>query len=116
VNFMLEELDAIRPLKQGMRVLDPACGSGAFLVQCYRRVIEQDEEFQPGEPMRPARLRTLLERHIFGVDRDADACRVAELSLSLTLLDYVDPPDLESCPPSRFQPSRFEHFRATLRP
>lgn len=98
VNFMLEELDAIRPLTQGMRVLDPACGSGAFLVQCYRRIIEQDEEFQPGKPMRPARLRTLLERHIFGVDRDADACRVAELSLSLALLDYVDPPDLESTP------------------
>jgi hypothetical protein len=28
------------------------------------------------------------------VDRDGDACRVTELSLILTLLDYVDPPDL----------------------
>jgi len=32
VNFMLEELDSIRPFRDGMRVLDPACGSGAFLV------------------------------------------------------------------------------------
>jgi hypothetical protein len=98
VNFMLEELDALHPFKEGMRVLDPACGSGAFLVQWYRRIIEQDDEFQPGRPMRPARLRELLERHIFGIDRDEDACRVAELSLSLTLLDYVDPPDLERTP------------------
>jgi len=98
VNFMLEELDNMHPLKNGMKVLDPACGSGAFLVQCYRRLIERDEEFQPGKPMRPARLRELLEQHIFGIDRDEDACRVAELSLSLTLLDYVDPPDLEQTP------------------
>jgi hypothetical protein len=94
VNFMLEELDALHPFQHGMKVLDPACGSGAFLVQCYRRIIEQDEEFDAGKAMRPARLRTLLEEHVFGIDRDLDACRVAEFSLSLTLLDYVDPPDL----------------------
>ena len=98
VNFMLEELDSLHPFRKGMKVLDPSCGSGAFLVQCYRRIIEQDEEFVPGEPMRPAHLRDLLESHIFGIDRDGDACRVAELSLSLSLLDYVHPPDLESTP------------------
>jgi hypothetical protein len=98
VNFMLEELDSLHPFKKGMKVLDPSCGSGAFLVQCYRRIIEQDKEFVPGRPMRPAHLRDLLKSHIFGIDRDGDACRVAELSLSLTLLDYVDPPDLESTP------------------
>ena len=38
----------------------------------------------------------LLQRSIFGIDRDADACSVAELSLILTLLDYCDPPDLEN--------------------
>jgi hypothetical protein len=101
VNFMLEELDSFRPLRENMRVLDPSCGSGAFLVQCYRRIIEQDSEFKPGTPMRPARLRDLLERHIFGIDRDGDACRVAELSLTLTLLDYVDPPDLRRTPQFR---------------
>jgi hypothetical protein len=80
VNFMLEELDSLHPFQKGMRVLDPSCGSGAFLVQCYRRIIEQDDEFVPGQSMRPARLRDLLEAHIFGIDRDGDACRVAELS------------------------------------
>lgn len=98
VNFMLEELDSLHPFRNGMKVLDPSCGSGAFLVQCYRRVVEQDAEFVPGRSMRPARLRDLLESHIFGIDLDGDACRVAELSLSLTLLDYVDPPDLEATP------------------
>ncbi|HBO44276.1 MAG TPA: hypothetical protein DD670_10150, partial [Planctomycetaceae bacterium] len=42
----------------------------------------------------PVELRELLRGHIFGIDRDEDACQVTELSLVLTLLDYVDPPDL----------------------
>ena len=93
VNFLLAEMDQARPLTLGMRVLDPACGSGAFLVQCYRRLIEERIR-STGKTPRPAELRELLTRHVFGVDRDGDACRVAELSLLLTMLDYIDPPDL----------------------
>jgi hypothetical protein len=95
VNFMLAELEDRKPLAAGTRVLDPSCGSGAFLVQCYRRLIER--EFPPGPTApTPSRLRDLLERHIFGIDRDSDACSVTEMSLVLTLLDYVNPPDLEN--------------------
>ena len=93
VNFMLAELAERRTLQRGMRVIDPACGSGAFLVQCYRRLIER--EFPPGAKPKPAELRELLVKHIYGVDIEEDACNVAELSLILTLLDYVEPPDLE---------------------
>jgi len=95
VNFILEELNDKHPLRERMRVLDPACGSGTFLVQCYRRLVEQRRVEQAPKPLRPVELRDLLQRHVFGVDRDVDACRVAELSLILTLLDYVAPPDLE---------------------
>ena len=76
-----------------MKVFDPACGSGAFLVQCYRRLIEGEIAAQ-GEIPPPERLRDLLTANIYGMDQDADACAVAELSLILTLLDYVNPPDL----------------------
>ncbi|HSZ56076.1 MAG TPA: N-6 DNA methylase, partial [Tepidisphaeraceae bacterium] len=94
VNFMLAELEDRKALDRGMRILDPSCGSGAFLVQCYRRLIEKEYPAAASRP-RPAQLRDLLQRSIFGVDRDADACSVAEMSLILTLLDYCDPPDLE---------------------
>jgi len=76
-----------------MRVFDPSCGSGAFLVQCYRRLIEK--EFPAGGTAKPGQLRDLLKESVFGVDAESDACNVTELSLILTLLDYVDPPDLE---------------------
>lgn len=100
VNLMLSELEERRPLEKGMRVLDPSCGSGAFLVQCYRRLIEK--AFPAGSSPKPAQLRDLLKTSIFGIDVERDACNVAELSLILTLLDYVDPPDLEG-PGNRFQ-------------
>jgi len=93
VNLMLAELAESRPLERGMTVIDPACGSGAFLVQAYRQLIER--EFPAGTKPKPGDLRELLERSIHGIDVDADACNVTELSLILTLLDYLDPPDLE---------------------
>jgi len=93
VNFMLDQLETRRPLTPGMRVLDSSCGSGVFLVQCYRRLIEQKVRESQVTP-KPVELRELLTEHIFGIDTDFDACQIAELSLVLTLLDYVSPPDL----------------------
>lgn len=93
VNFMLDRIDSKLPLKPGMRVLDPSCGSGAFLVQCYRKLIERRRQ-ELGRKLRPSELGSLLKNHVFGVDLDEDACQIAELSLALTLLDYIDPPDL----------------------
>ena len=93
VNYMLAELDKRRRLQRGVRVFDPSCGSGAFLVQCYRRLIEREFIHKNKKPT-PSELATLLKRHIFGVDMDADACSVAEFSLYLTLLDYIEPADL----------------------
>jgi hypothetical protein len=94
-DYVISELEQKYPLREGMRVLDPACGSGTFLVQCYRRLIEKKMRTEK-RSLKATELRELLVRHLFGVDRDDDACRVAELSLILTLLDYVNPPDLEN--------------------
>jgi hypothetical protein len=93
VNYMLAGMDKRRLLQRGVRVFDPSCGSGAFLVQCYRRLIEREFIHRNKKPA-PHELATLLKRHIFGVDMDEDACSVAEFSLYLTLLDYVEPADL----------------------
>ena len=94
-DYVISELEQKYPLTEEMRVLDPACGSGTFLVQCYRRLVEKKMRTEK-RSLKATELRELLTRHVFGVDRDDDACRVAELSLILTLLDYVDPPDLEN--------------------
>lgn len=93
VNFMLAEMENRHPLRQGMKVFDPSCGSGAFLVQAYRKLIEKTYPMTKPRP-KPSELRELLRTSIFGCDVDGDACQVTQLSLLLTLLDYVEPPDL----------------------
>lgn len=92
VDLILDELSTRKPLKPGVTILDPACGSGAFLVQAYRRLIEQKRSVRG--TLNPSELRQLLTEHIFGIDQDKDACQMACLSLLLTLLDYINPPDL----------------------
>jgi type I restriction-modification system DNA methylase subunit len=103
VNFMLDELDSKKMLNKGMRVFDPACGSGAFIVQCFRRLVERELSTSGRLRLKPSELKRLLVDHIYGVDIDEDACGVTELSLILTLLDYVDPPDLEE--------AGYQHFK-----
>lgn len=101
VNLMLSELEEKRPLKRGMRVCDFSCGSGAFLVQAFRRLIEKEFPPETVPHPNPIELRELVKEHFFGVDTDSDACGVTKLSLILTLLDYVHPPDLENNKPGR---------------
>ncbi len=98
VNFVLDELEDKKPLKEGMKIFDASCGSGAFLVQCYRRLVESIVRDGRKDMLKPTELRKLLVDHIFGLDADEEACRVAELSLSLTLLDYIEPHDLRTYP------------------
>ena len=82
-----------KKLQRGMRILDPACGSGVFLVLAYRRLIEKEME-RRGERLLPEELRAILMESIYGVERELDACFVTEFSLILTLLHYIEPPEL----------------------
>lgn len=84
-------------------VLDPACGSGIFLVEILRSIIERNlhegKFFQNNEM-----LISLLTENIFGIDKNSEAIDVAIFSLYLVLIDYKDPkclrdfklPDLKS--------------------
>ncbi len=80
------------------KVLDPACGSGIFLVETYRKIIAQylknnplnfndDKEYDQYKET----LKTLLIDNIFGIDEDENAISVAIFSLYITLLDHLKP-------------------------
>lgn len=127
VDYIVEQtvgrqLEAKAPAQVAkLRFLDPACGSGSFLIRVYERVMEHHlrhftervREFQArstldGTPLekllRPyaadyyldaagnVRLTTRLKRQIlqnnvFGVDIDAQAVEVTQLSLYLKMLE-----------------------------
>lgn len=81
------------------KVLDPACGSGIFLVEALRRIIEKYISVNniictDTDNFREA-LKALARDNIFGIDEDKNAIQVAVFSVYLTLLDYQKPADIE---------------------
>ena len=93
-DYLLCELEGSKPLQSGMKILDPCCGSGIFLVLAYRRLIELALAQRPSNTLKPTELRKILCESLYGIERNKEACYVAEFSLILTLLNYIDPPDL----------------------
>ncbi len=82
-------MSAIKPLREGMKILDPSCGSGVFLVLIYARLIEM-RLAQSGSSTLPLSVLQEILRSICGIERVRDACFIAEFSLILTLLQYAD--------------------------
>lgn len=77
-------------IPEGLTVLDPACGSGVFLVAVLNRLIAVQES--GGSPLHLLDRAELVRRHVFGMDIDAEAVEVARLSLLLLVLgdDHID--------------------------
>ena len=73
--------------------LDPACGSGIFLVRVFQLLCEHWREKQQSRSMRWDSLCTILSR-LHGWDIDGGAVRVAVFSLYVALLEEVTPPDI----------------------
>jgi len=87
-----------------LRVLDPACGSGSFLLKAYQELLDrhlvwyrehQPEKQQkaifrgPGEDWRLTTVekRRIVLNNIYGVDIDRQAVEVTKLSLLLKILE-----------------------------
>lgn len=82
------------------KVLDPACGSGIFLVETLRKIIEQYQKANPNYleniSSYKQKLKKLTRENIYGIDKDKSAVNVAIFSIYLTLLDYQEPSDIET--------------------
>ena len=93
---------------RALRLLDPACGSGSFLIRAFERVCEHwQRRFTRCPDDRRAELcwvdpatgdvhltvglkRRILRDNIYGVDLDAQAVEVTQLSLYLKMLEGED--------------------------
>ena len=75
--------------------LDPACGSGIFLVRLFQRLCEHRRETRRDRTIPWADLLDLLSM-VRGWDVDGGAVRVAVFSLYVALLEEVKPPDIRS--------------------
>src|SRR5690606_18294012 len=85
-----QTIDPFLSNKNKFTLLDPSCGSGIFLVEALRRLIERNLE-ESEYFSNDQELVALLTDHIYGIDKNPEAIDVAIFSLYLTLLDYKDP-------------------------
>ncbi len=102
-------IDHVRGTRGGapVRVLDPACGSGSFLIVAYQVLLDwYRERYEEDDPEKHAKgkspvlyrspggwrlttreKRRILLDHIYGVDIDPQAVEVTKLSLALKVLE-----------------------------
>ncbi len=88
VDFIVEETLPLEKITPEMTILDPACGSGVFLVRAYQRLIEAWKQHNQAHPTAP-QLTELMQQSLFGVDVQLNAVRIAAFSLCLSMLDYL---------------------------
>lgn len=93
VEFVLSHILTREVLDQKPRIIDPACGSGIFLVESFRRIVRHRMAGQ-SRRLRPDELRGLLRDQIAGIDINTEAIRVAAFSLYLALLHYQENKDI----------------------
>lgn len=94
VNYLLEE--TITPfLKDNIscKILDPACGSGIFLVESARKLIERNAVMD-ADGFNDQKLVSIVTENLWGIDKNPEAIDVAIFSIYLTILDYKDPKTL----------------------
>jgi hypothetical protein len=82
-------------VKDKGQFLDPACGSGVFLVRSFQRLCEHWRVNHQAKKIRWDSLLAILRR-IHGWDLNGGAVRVAVFSLYVALLEEVEPPDLRA--------------------
>lgn len=83
---------------RSFRVLDPACGSGAFLVFILERLAELRRRRGDTGTLASIR-RDVLARSVFGVDRNPTAVWLCELRLWLSVVVESEEPDPMRVPP-----------------
>jgi len=86
-----------------LKILDPACGSGSFLIGAYKYLLDYHRDYYEKEPSKHkkqiyqgrgglwfltiAEKKRILLNNIFGVDIDSQAVEVTKLSLLLKVLE-----------------------------
>jgi len=93
LKYTIDDFFKTNPNEYNCKVLDPACGSGIFLVETLRKLINQYKKIE--NDLTPEIIVKLVEDNIFAIDKDRNAILISVFSLYLTMLDYQSPKDIE---------------------
>lgn len=82
-------------LNENVKLIDPACGSGIFLVVAYKRLVQRWRiKNRVGKTLAdttPNILKTILRKNIFGVDLHHNSTNLSIFSLQLALCSMLTP-------------------------
>lgn len=101
VNFLIDECLPIPSINNSVsynrKTIDVSCGSGIFLVNCFKRLVEiyKINEFYKTNSL-PQKLgittlQKILKDNIFGVDINKNAIELTKFSLQLALCQMLSP-------------------------
>jgi hypothetical protein len=103
-SLLLDHAMPYNELTGNERILDPACGSGVFLVGAFRRLVNiwrsKNNWRRPSVDV----LKKQAQQSIFGIEIDSDAIDLSGFSLSLAICDALQPEII-------WQDLRFDPFR-----
>jgi methylase of polypeptide subunit release factors len=101
VNFLIDECLPIptinNTISHNRKTIDVSCGSGIFLVNCFKRLVEIykiDEYYKTKSLPQKIGITTLqkiLQDNIFGVDINKNAVELTKFSLQLALCEMLSP-------------------------
>ena len=100
INEYLDSVDELEDKFKKIKILDPACGSGAFLIKAIDILLEIHKEIQNLKTVKQhhneqsqitkewnedKEIRTIIENNIYGVDINSESIEITKLSLFLKL-------------------------------
>jgi len=79
------------------KIFEVAVGSGIFLVQSLRRMIEKEIELNGNANKKEfgEKIRSIAKENLFGIDINEEALKVTCFSIYIALLDYQEPKDIK---------------------
>jgi type I restriction-modification system DNA methylase subunit len=81
-------------LNFNIKICDPTCGSGIFLVESLNRLLDRWQFVNIGKRLDFDTICDIVKNNIFGIELEKEAIKVAAFSLYLAMLDRLEPKNL----------------------
>lgn len=91
VDFLLDQCLPLQSETISWKIVDPACGSGVFLVGAFKRLIHCWRMANNWQRPTYVDLQNILKNSIYGFDKEPEAVLITAFSLCVALCEELNP-------------------------